>query len=163
MPAKSHMNLTAKALDRIEDGSDLRPPMVERYLELIGHSATVMLKQAGTNRGEIPLGKLSEASVLAVKASSLANRDVARQLGKNENYFSMKESSPSLEFALEIFEFLGYSLGFRLYSHGITEEMATNLKIKREKLGLKGAGSQPQATPQQLKAQSAFDSLFLEG
>jgi len=162
VPVKSHLNMTPKALQKIEEGSDLRAPMVERYLSLIGHSGSVVLKR-GTQKfgGEIPIGKLSEAAVLAVKSDAMPNRDVARELGKGQDYFSLKETQPSLEFAVEILQFLGYEVRFRLYSHGITEEMEQNLAEKRGKLGLKAVGAE--ATPvsaQQLQAQEAFAALF---
>ncbi len=160
VPTKSHLNLTAKALDKIEQGSDLRPPMVAKYLTLIGHRATVALKRGTAPVREVALEKLSEASILAVKADSMANRDVARQLGKNQDYFSLKDSSPSLEFALEIFAFLGYDPKLRLYSEGITEEMSNNLELKRSKLGLRCRKEESSRTVQQLEAQSALDALL---
>lgn len=162
VPVKSHLNMTPKALQKIEEGSDLRAPMVERYLSLIGHSASVVLKR-GTQKfgGEIPIGKLSEAAVLAVKSDAMPNRDVARALGKGQDYFSLKETQPSLEFALEILQFLDYEVRFRLYSNGITEEMEQNLAEKRGKLGLKSIESQSSAaSAQQLQAQQAFAALF---
>ena len=161
VPAKSHMNMTAKALQKIEDGSELRAPMVERYLALIGHTATVSLKRGTQNLGELPIEKISEAAVLAAKSDGMPNRDIARQLGKSQDYFSLKETMPSLESAVEIFEFLGYEVKFRLYSHGITEEMEANLSEKRQKLGLRSAGART-ATAQQTRAQKALESLFLD-
>lgn len=162
VPAKSHMNLTAKALQKIEEGSDLRAAMVEKYLTLIGHSATVALKRGTQPLGEIPIGKISEAATLAVKSDGMANREIARQLGKSQDYFSLKETTPSLEFALEIFEFLGYDVRFRLYSNGITEEMEQNLAAKRGKLGT-SIGPTTKPTAQQLEAQQALAALFTEG
>lgn len=162
VPSKSHMNMTSKALQKIEEGSDLRSPMVEKYLSLIGHSATVVLKRGTLPfSGELPLGKISEAAILAVKSDGLPNREVARQLGKCQDYFSLKETMPSLELAVETFETLGYTVRFRLYSNGITEEMEQNLELKRGKLGLVGSG---RATPnaQRSEAQKALEALFLE-
>lgn len=158
VPAKSHLNMSPRALAKIESGFDLRCSMVERYLELIGHSASVILKRGTQSFGkEIPLGKLSEAAVLTVKADAMPNRDVARALGKGQDYFSLKETQPSLEFALKILQFLGYEVRFRLYSHGITEAMERNIAEKRGKLGLR---SSDELSSQQLQAQERLTALL---
>lgn len=161
IPSKSHMNMAPKALQKVEEGSELRAPQLERYLALMGHRATVALRDGNGPIRELPLGKISEAAVLAVKASAMANRDVARALGKFRDYFSLKETRPSVEFALEIFRFLGYSVGLRLYSQGITDEMEQNLELKRRRLGLKGAGSSAPSA-RQSEAESALAELFLK-
>lgn len=159
VPAKSHMNMTAKALQKIEEGEDLRAVMVEKYLTLIGHSATVALRRGKESLGEIPLGKISEAAVLAVKADAISNREVAESVGKCQGYFSMPETSPSLELSLEIFEALGYNLRFRLYSHGITETMEKNIELKREKIGLVSSRSAAPSSRQR-EAKEALSALF---
>jgi len=158
IPVKSHLNLSPRAVTKIESGSELRCSMVDRYLELIGHSATVALKRGTQNLSkEIPLVDLSEATVLMVKADAMPNRDVARALGKGQDYFSLKETQPSLEFALEILQFLGYEVRFRLYSHGITEAMERNVAEKRGKLGLRASGEQ---SSHQLQAQADLEALI---
>lgn len=158
VPVKSHLNMSPRALAKIESGSELRCSMVERYLELIGHSATVVLKRGTRSFGrEIPLGELSELAVLTVKADAMPNRDVARALGKGQDYFSLKETQPSLEFALEILRFLGYEVRFRLYSQGITETMEQNIAEKRGKLGLR---SLDELSPQQSQARDALEVLL---
>jgi len=158
VPVKSHLNLSPRALAKIESGSDLRCSMVERYLELIGHSASVVLKRGTQNFGkEIPLGSLSEVAVLTVKADAMPNRDVARALGKGQDYFSLRETQPSLEFALEILQFLGYEVRFRLYSHGVTETMEQNIAEKRGKLGLR---SLEEPSPQQRQAREELEALL---
>lgn len=161
IPVKSHFNMTAKALQRIEEGSELRAPMIHKYLSLIGHRGAVGLKRGlKVAWREIPIEKLSDAAILAAKADSLPNRDIARLIGKSQDYFSLQETKPTVELAVKIFQTLGYKVNFRLYNEGLTEEMQKNLEHTRGKLGLK-EGQDPKPTVHQLEAQAALDALFL--